>query len=118
MSDTVSWNLQLAVREGKLGQARELMPEMVESSRSEPGTVAYEWFLGAEGTVCHIYERYTDSDAVVGHLGTFGARFAERFLECLEPTNLYVYGEPSDEARAALDGFGAAYLGTMGGFSR
>ena len=66
----------------------------------------------------HIYERYADSDAAVVHLGNFGAKFAERFLQCFEPTDLYVYGEPSDEARAALDGFGAVYLGTFGGFSR
>ena len=118
MSDTVSWNLQMSVREGRLSDARELMPEMVESTRDEPGTLGYEWFLGSDGTVCHIYERYADSDAAMVHLGNFGAKFAERFLECCEPTALYVYGEPSDEARAALDGFGAVYLGTFGGFSR
>ena len=118
MSDTVSWNLQMSVREGQLSEARELMAEMVESTRGEPGTLGYEWFLGAGGTVCHIHERYADSDAVMVHLGNFGAKFAERFLQCFEPTDLYVYGEPSDEARAALDALGAVYLGTFGGFSR
>ncbi len=73
---------------------------------------------GRGRTVCHIYERYADSDAALVHLGNFGAKFAERFLECFEPTSLFVYGEPSDEARAALDGLGAVYLGTVGGFSR
>ncbi len=118
MSDTVSWNLQMSVREGRLSDARELMPEMVESTRGESGTLGYEWFLGAGGTVCHVHERYADSDAAVVHLGNFGAKFAERFLQCFEPTALYVYGEPSDEARAALDGLGAVYLETFGGFSR
>lgn len=118
MSDTVSWNLQLSVRDGRLADARDLMPEMVESTRSEVGTLGYEWFLSAEGAVCHIHERYADSDAVMVHLGNFGTKFAERFLACFEPTGLYVYGEPSEEARAALDGLGAAYLGTFGGFIR
>ena len=117
MSDTVSWNLQMSVREGQLSDARELMPEMVESTRREPGTLGYEWFLDAGGTVCHIHERFADSDAAMVHLGNFGTKFAERFLRCFEPTDLYVYGEPSDEARAALDGFGATYLRTSGGFS-
>ena len=107
MSDTVSWNLQMSVREGQLGDARDLMPEMVEATRGEAGTLGYEWFLGGDGTVCHIYERYADSDAAVVHLGNFGAKFAERFLQCFEPTSLFVYGEPSDEARAALDGLAA-----------
>ena len=118
MSDTVSWNLQMSVRDGQLGDARELMPEMVESTRGEPGTLGYEWFLGADGTVCHVHERYADSDAAMVHLGNFGDKFAERFLQCFEPTALYVYGEPSDEVRAGLDGLGAVYLGTFGGFSR
>ena len=118
MSDTFSWNLQMSVREGQLGDARDLMAEMVEATRGEAGTLGYEWFLGADGTVCHIHERYADSDAAMVHLGNFGAKFAERFLQCFEPTGLFVYGDPSDEARAALDGFGAVYLGTFGGFSR
>jgi hypothetical protein len=42
----------------------------------------------------------------------------ERVLGCVEPTSPHVYGEPSAEARAALDGFGARYLGSFGGYSR
>ena len=94
------------------------MAEMVSATKNEPGTQGYEWFLSQDGTACHINERYVDSDAVLSHLGTFGTRFAERFLACFEPTSLSVYGEPSEEARAALDGFGASYLGWLGGFNR
>ena len=116
MSGTVSWNLQLSVRDNRLDGARTLMEEMVESTRNEKGALGYEWFLA--GNVCHLQERYADSDAVVAHLGTFGEKFAERFLQHFEPTGLWVYGEPSDEARAILDGFGAVYLGPFGGFVR
>ena len=69
MSDTVSWNVHMSVREGQLNDARELMTEMVESTRGEVGTLGYEWFLGADGTVCHLNERYADSDAAMVHLG-------------------------------------------------
>jgi quinol monooxygenase YgiN len=118
MASTVSLNLQLSVRDGQLDGARALMAEMVEATREEPGTLGYEWFLSADGGTCHVCERYADSDAALAHFGNFGANFAERFLGCFEPTGLSVYGEPSDEARGAFDGFGAAYLGTFGGFSR
>lgn len=118
MSDAVSWNLQLTVQEGRLDEARALMSEMVQSTLQEPGTLGYEWFLSDNGTVCHICERYVDSGAALEHLGNFGTKFAERFLACFAPTGFFVYGEPSDEARAALDGFGATYLGTLGGFIR
>lgn len=118
MSSTVSWNLQMSVREGRLNDARELMDEMVSASLEEPGTQGYEWFLSGDGTVCHINERYADSEAAIAHLGKFGSKFAERFLACFEPTSFSVYGEPTAEARAALDGFGATYLGWLGGFNR
>ena len=117
MSTEVSWNLQLAVRDGRLDDFRALLHEMVESTRAEAGAQGYEWFITEDGTVCHINERYADSDAAMVHLGAFGSRFAERFLACVEPTGFSVYGDPSDEVRAVLDGFGAAYLGPLGGFA-
>lgn len=65
MSDVVSWTLQVAVREGRLGFSGSLMHEMVGSTRA---------------------------------------------------TRLDVYGDPSEEARAVLDRFGAARPGWFGGF--
>ena len=118
MSASVSWNLRVSIKEGQLDEFRSLMGEMVESTKAEAGAQGYEWFIGADGGSCHLNEKSADSDAVMAHLGTFGARFADRFLGCVEPTSIHVYGEPSDEVREALDGFGAEYLGTFGGFSR
>lgn len=118
MSTTVSYSIQLAIRDGRLENFRSLTKEMVDSTRSEPGAEGYEWFLDDDGTSCHIWERYTDSDAVMEHLGTFSSRFAERFLECAEPTAVWVYGDPNEAVRGVLDGFGAIYLRPFGGFSR
>ena len=118
MENTVSWNLQMTVRDGHLDDARELMNEMVSATLEEPGTQGYEWFLSEDGKTCHINERYADSDAVMAHHENFGSKFAERFLACFEPNTMSVYGEPSADARAALDGIGAAYFGWFGGFSR
>lgn len=118
MSNTISWNLQLSVRDGHEKDVSELMNDMVTATGWEAGTEGYEWFLSTDGKVCHINERYADSEAVIVHLSNFGSKFAERFLACFEPTSFSVYGEPSAEARAALDGFGANYLGWLGGFNR
>lgn len=118
MSSTVSWNLQLAVHDGQLDTFRSLMKEMVESTLAETGTLTYEWFLSEDGTMCHLYERYADSAAALVHLGNFGSKFAERFLGCVEPTGLFVYGNPDEAAREVLQGFNAVFLGTLGGFSR
>lgn len=118
MSANVSWNLRLSIRDGQFANFNVLMAEMVESTQSEAGTLMYEWFLNEDKNTCHIYERYADSDAVMAHLGNFGAKFAARFLEYLEPTSLSVYGDPTDQVRGALEGLGPVYLGLVSGFTR
>ena len=118
MSDVVSWSLQMKVREGCLEDARSLVPEMVAATRNEQGALTYEYFLSEDGGSCHIYERYADSDAVMEHLGNFGANFAERFMGCFEPTSFSVYGPASADVREALTAFGAMHLDSMDGFRR
>jgi quinol monooxygenase YgiN len=110
--------LHLDVVDGQLDTFRALMEEMVAATRGEAGALVYEWFLSEDGRVCHLYERYADPAATMEHLGNFGANFAERFFACVQPAAFHVYGEPGDEVRAALEGFGAVFLGTFGGFAR
>jgi quinol monooxygenase YgiN len=115
----VYWNLELAVKPGELDNVKALMSEMVESANTnEPGTLSYEWSFSEDGKSCHIFERYTDSAAVMTHLGTFKEKFMERFLAAMEPERLLVYGNPSDEAKEALSGFGAVFMLPIGGFTR
>lgn len=118
MSDSISWNLQMNVVDGKLEEFRALMNEMVESTQAEAGTLSYEWFISSDGSVCHINECYKDSAATLEHLAGFGANFAERFMASVEPTSFSVYGPASDEVREALAGFQPAHLDFFGGFRR
>ncbi len=117
MSDQISWVLELAILPGKLDDFRAVVGDLVASTRNEPGTLIYEYFLSADGTSCHIYERYKDSAAVIAHVQTFG-RFAGKFMEAVRPTQFYVYGIPTDEARAVIADLGPVYLSQMDGFSR
>lgn len=118
MSEAVCMILEVSVREGRLDDARALMEELVESTREEPGTLVYEWFLGADGTVCEIYERYADSEAAIVHTRTFDATYAKRFDGCFKMGSFALCGEPSGELRAMLGEDGVGYLATWGGFSR
>lgn len=54
----------------------------------------------------------------MAHLGTFGERFAGRFMEILAPTRFVVYGSPNQEVKDALAAFGPTYMNSAGGFSR
>ena len=119
MSDAVHWLLALDIKEGELGNFKALVKEMVDATKTnEPGALIYEWFVSDDEKTCHIYERYADSAATMVHLAAFGQNFAERFMGVLEPVQLVVYGNPSDEVRAALAGFGAVHMSQIAGFAR
>jgi quinol monooxygenase YgiN len=118
MDTQVTWMLEVAVKPGQIESFRTLMEEMVASTRAEPGALYYAWFVSDDGSVVHIAERYADSTAVLNHLGTFGEKFAGRFLDKVDPTRFTVLGSPSNEVKAALDGFAPTYLGPFGGFAR
>ncbi len=119
MSDTVSWVLELNVKDGQLDAFKALAQEMSEATQAdEPGATHNEWFANDDGKTVHIYERYADSAATMVHLGTFGAKYTERLLACAEPARLMVYGDPSEEVRGALAGFGAVHMTQFAGFAR
>lgn len=119
MDDEVYWLLELAIQPGKRDEFHQLMLDMVDVTQAnEPGTLNYEWSISADGKVCHIYERYQDSAAVLIQLSTFGTHFADRFFALLTPTRFVIYGSPSLQVKEALDGFGPVYLAPIGGFHR
>jgi quinol monooxygenase YgiN len=119
MSDAVSWVLELNVKDGQLDAFKALAQEMSEATQAdEPGATHYEWYIDEDGKTIHVFERYADSATTMIHLGNFGAKFAERFLACVDPTRMMVYGDPSAEVRGALAGFGAAHMTKFAGFTR
>lgn len=119
MAAGVSWMLELEVQPGRAKDLTVLMNEMIAATRAnELGTLDYEWSLSADGSVCHIFERYTDSAAVMVHLGTFDEKYAGRFLKVLKPVRFVVYGSPSQDVKDALADFNAVYMQPVGGFSR
>jgi quinol monooxygenase YgiN len=114
----VSWVVELAVKEGALDRFKALMEEMVAGTSEEPQTLAYEWYISGDARTVHIYEKYTESGAMVAHVSGFLEKWAERFMACVDVTRFVVYGDPSPAARELLAGFGPTYLGPWGGFSR
>jgi quinol monooxygenase YgiN len=115
----VFWMLELSLKPGNEAGFTALMTEMVAAtSANEAGALSYEWSLSCDGATCHIFERYADSAAVLTHLGTFGERFAGRFLEMLTPTRCVVYGSPSPQVKEGLAVLNPVYMRLVGGFNR
>jgi len=114
----VSWNLRLRLNPGQGDAMRVLMDDMIASTRQEPGCIDYGWFINEAEGVVHINETYTDSAAVMVHLGNFGSKFAERFMGVFSPEGFTVFGPASAEVKSALAAFTPTYMATLGGFRR
>lgn len=117
-STPVSYNLRLTIQDGQQDVFRDLMHEMVASTKEEPGTLVYEWFLTADGKTCHINEHFEDTAAYKVHSENFSSKFAERFMPCIEIESLTVYGNADDAAREMLEALGPVYIKAVGGFRR
>jgi quinol monooxygenase YgiN len=103
----ISWVFELAINPGRFEDLKTLMADMVEATqKNEVGTLNYEWAISDDQQVCHVYERYRDSAAVMTHLESFGANFAARLREAVKPARLVVYGTPSAQVKDGLAGLG------------
>jgi quinol monooxygenase YgiN len=115
----ISWVFELAINPGRFEDLKTLMADLVEATqKNEVGTLNYEWAISDDQQVCHVYERYRDSAAVLTHLESFGANFAGRLMEAVTPSRLVVYGTPSAQAKDGLAGLGPVYMAPLGGFRR
>lgn len=77
--------------------------DAIESARSEPGTLQFDWYLPDDQSTCIVIEKYTDSAAVLAHLGNSGPGIAS-LAKLAGGLSLQVFGEVSSELREALKG--------------
>ena len=113
----VTYLLTLEVKDGQLEAFRAVMADLVASTRSEAGTLVYEWYISEDGRTVQILERFEDTAAYLTHGDGF-APFAERFLATVDIRGFTVFGDPDDEARERLSGLGPNYMAGLGGFRR
>lgn len=119
MSNNIFWIFELKIKEEKLESLKRLMAEMINGTETnEPETMAYEWAFSADNKICHIHERYADSEAAVKHLRTFLEKYAARLLETGDAERFVVYGKPSAQLKEILDDFAPKYMTTEAGFIR
>jgi quinol monooxygenase YgiN len=114
MTHEIAWHVELAVRPGQLESFRELTVEMVDFATNEPGVLAYERFVSADGGTVHVYERYENAAAAIAHLRNFASQFAGRFSALADRKRFTVFGVPNPELEAMLDPLGAVYLTPFG----
>lgn len=118
MSDEIYWTYIVSVAEGAFEQFKDLIHELVDASRKEAGTIAYQFWTGDDGRTVNIFEHYEDSGAVVLHVEQTLSPFKERMASLTTVKSVTVHGNPDEAARQILDGWGSIYMAPIAGFSR
>jgi quinol monooxygenase YgiN len=119
MTENVYWLIELAINPGRFEDFKTLLSTMVEATeKDEMGTLNYEWSISDDHRICHIYERYQDSDAVMTHLQAFDIHFAAQFWDAVTPKHLVIYGTPSPQVKEALAVANPVYMTPISGFKR
>jgi quinol monooxygenase YgiN len=84
-TENVILAVEFAIIPGRFEHFKTLAAEMIEATQhNEPGTLNYEWAISDDRQVCHVYERFWDSGAVMTHMERFNANFAARFGETVK----------------------------------
>ena len=95
-----------------LDEFKKVAAEGVAVSKSEEGTIRYDFFLSDDGTKCVLHEVYANSEAVLTHMGNMGELLG-RIAELGGGMEIVVLGQPSAqllEAGAAFEPMVYAHL--------
>ena len=97
---------------------KQLAPKVAAAVEQEPGTMAYEWSMRADGKTFDVVEIYWDSDAVVAHVKDVSSKFGGELGKTQKTLRMVVYGTPDAEARKAIEGLHPEYETPFTGFIR
>ena len=117
MRSQIYWILKCDVNEGRLDDLKTTATKFCELTAAEEGVMAYEWSLSEDATVLHVYERYTNSEAALAHLGNVGP-FLDELFSLATPREIVCYGNASDAFREAVKDLPVRYLNTFDGFHK
>lgn len=88
------------IHEGNLDEFKKVANECIAVTKEkDPGTLQYDWFLNPDQSEFVVRESYSNSDAVLAHLGNLGELF-DKILQ-LADFSIEVYGDPSEELQKA-----------------
>ena len=104
----VRLTVSFSVTDAQINAFKSIAAEMTEGTRSEPGTLGYEWFAGADGKRFRLVETYVDANAVEAHfMGPVVQQLVPKLAAVSTVDGFEFYGDPGPKVSAMAAGFGA-----------
>jgi quinol monooxygenase YgiN len=114
----IVFNYTCEVLPGQEEAFKQMASKLIAAVQQEPGTMAYEWSMRADGKTFDTVEIFQDSNAMVAHVKDVVGNFGGDLGKTQKGVRLIVYGNPDAEARKAIEGFHPEYQTPFGGFMR
>lgn len=106
------------VRSGQLDGFKGQVAELLKVAKEQDtGTLRYDWFLSRDGAECEVHEAYESSESMIEHAGHIQEARNKLFAEFAEGHEVKVFGEPSPEFFAMVEGMQKAGLVKVTWFS-
>ena len=89
------------IHEGKVEEFKKITALCVSAVKAnETGALQYDWYFNPGETECVVRETYTDSNAVLAHLGNVGGLLGQ--LLSMSDFEAEIYGKMSEDLKNAV----------------
>jgi quinol monooxygenase YgiN len=111
--------VSLTINEGQTEAFNSIAKAMTEGSKSEPGTLGYEWFADVGSKRFTLLETYVDAAAVEAHfMGPVVQQWVPKLAAVCSVNGFEIFGDPGPKVAAMAAGFGAVILKYWMGIER
>jgi len=91
----VRLTLNMTVSPEQMDAFKSLALSMTEGTKSEPGTLGYEWFVSDDSKRFRLVETYEDAAAIEAHfMGSVVQQLVPKLAEVCTVDGIEVYGDP------------------------
>ena len=110
------WIVEAKIRDGKREEFADIVARIVAATRSEGGTMNYEYFVSDDGDIL-VHERFADAQSAHIHISNWD-NFAAEWLDAAPATRMVHLGDLPEDVRARHAALSPKWLKTFDGFVR
>lgn len=114
--ELIGWIVEAKINDGQRDIFKAVMDEIVAATKTEGGTINYQYYVSDEGDVL-VYESFKDVESAHIHINNWD-RFAERWVAAAKPTRMVHLGNLPDDLRERHAALAPLWLKPFGGFAR
>lgn len=116
MFDHIGWIVEAKIVDGKRDEFKGIVEEIVAATRSEGGTLNYQYFVSDDGDVL-VWERFATIEDAHKHITNWD-NFADRWLTAAPGTRMVHLGDLPAELTERHAALSPKMLKPFGGFAR